>query len=85
MTPIVTTRCEGLAELIDGNGLVVEPDVAEEIAKAVRKLDDNRQLHKQMSITARNRAEQFSWSNVAKQYIQKYRTINHRKDNSLWD
>ena len=83
--PIITTRCEGVEELIDDNGLVVEPANAEEIAKAVRKLADNRQLHKQMSITARNRAEQFSWSNVAKQYIQIYRTINRRKDNSLWD
>jgi glycosyltransferase involved in cell wall biosynthesis len=83
--PIVTTHCEGVQELIADNGLVVEPANGEEIAKAVKKLADNRQLHKQMSITARNRAEQFSWSNVAKQYIQIYRTISHRKDNGLWD
>jgi len=81
--PIVTTRCEGLAELIDGNGLIVEQDNVEEIAKAVKKLADNRQLHKQMSITARNRAEQFSWPNVAEQYIRIYQNIKHRKDIGL--
>ena len=76
--PIVTTRCEGLTELIDGNGLIVGQDNVEEIAKAIKKLADNRQLHKQMSITARNRAEQFSWSNVAEQYIRIYQNIKHR-------
>ncbi|MHC4325383.1 MAG: glycosyltransferase family 4 protein, partial [Planctomycetota bacterium] len=83
--PIVTTRCEGLTELIDGNGLIVEQDNVEEIAKSVKRLADDPELRKQMSAAARKQAAKFDWANLAKQYIQVYRTINHRKDNSRWD
>jgi len=73
--PIVTTRCEGLAELIDGNGLIVEQGNIEEIAKAVKRLADNPELHKQMSTAARKQAEKFNWGKVASSYIEQYRKI----------
>ncbi len=73
--PIVTTRCEGLAELIDGNGLIVEQDNVEEIAKAVKRLFDNPELYKRMSTAARKQAEKFDWANVASSYIEQYRKI----------
>ncbi|MFC1794121.1 glycosyltransferase family 4 protein [Planctomycetota bacterium] len=73
--PIVTTRCEGLAELIDGNGLIVEQDNVEEIAKAVKRLADDPELCKQMSTAARKQAEKFDWANVAQSYIEQYRKI----------
>jgi len=73
--PIVTTRCEGLAELIDGNGLIVEQDNIEEIAKAVKRLADDSKLYKQMSTAARKQAEKFDWANVASSYIEQYRKI----------
>jgi len=73
--PIVTTRCEGLAELIDGNGLIVEQDSAEEIAKAVKRLADDYKLYKRMSTAARKQAEKFDWANVASSYIEQYRKI----------
>jgi len=73
--PIVTTRCEGLAELIDGNGLIVEQDNIEEIAKAVKRLADDPELYKQMSSAARKQAEKFNWANIAASYIEQYRKI----------
>jgi len=73
--PIVTTRCEGLAELINGNGLIVEQDSAGEIAKAVKKLADDPELYRGMSTAARKQAEKFDWANVASSYIEKYREI----------
>ena len=73
--PIVTTRCEGLAELIDGNGLIVEQDKVEEIAKAVKRLADDPELYKRMSTAARKQAEKFDWANVASSYIEQYRKI----------
>jgi glycosyltransferase involved in cell wall biosynthesis len=73
--PIVTTRCEGLAELINGNGLIVEQDGAEQIAKAVKHLADDSELYKQMSKAARKQAEKFDWANVASSYIEQYRKI----------
>jgi glycosyltransferase involved in cell wall biosynthesis len=73
--PIVTTRCEGLAELIDGNGLIVEQDNIEAIAKAVKQLADDPELYKRMSTAARKQAEKFDWANVAQSYIEQYRKI----------
>jgi glycosyltransferase involved in cell wall biosynthesis len=73
--PIVTTRCEGLAELIDGNGIIVEQENIEEIAKTVKRLADNPELCKQMSTAARIQAEKFNWANVAQSYIEQYRRI----------
>ncbi|MHC4171647.1 MAG: glycosyltransferase family 4 protein [Planctomycetota bacterium] len=73
--PIITTRCEGVEELVVDNGLVVEQANAEQIAKAIRKIADDRQAHKQMSIAARRQAEKFGWSKVALSYIEQYHKI----------
>ncbi len=73
--PIVTTRCEGLAELIDGNGLIVEKDNIEEIAKAIKRLAEDPGLYKQMSTSARKQAEKFDWAKVAESYVEQYRKI----------
>ena len=70
--PIVTTRCEGVEELITDNGVIVEHASAEEIAGAIRSLVGNRQTRKEMAVAARNRAEQFSWSSTASQYLELY-------------
>jgi len=73
--PIITTRCEGLEELIDDNGLIVEPANAGAIATAIKKLADDQRLCRQMSLAARRRAEQFSWSRVAEQYLALYERL----------
>ena len=73
--PIITTRCEGVDELVADNGLVVENANAEEIAKAVKTLAGDRQLYKQMSIAARRQAEQFTWSGAAEKYLTLYERL----------
>ena len=70
--PIITTRCEGVEELIANNGLVLDQANAREIAGAIRKLADDPQLHRQMSIAARSQSEKFSWNFTAHQYILLY-------------
>jgi glycosyltransferase involved in cell wall biosynthesis len=75
--PIVTTRCEGVDELIADNGVVLEQADAgaPEIAEAVRQLADNQQMYKQMSAAARRRAEMFTWPAAAGQYIECYQQV----------
>jgi glycosyltransferase involved in cell wall biosynthesis len=73
--PIVTTRCEGVEELIIDNGVIVENDAAETIAEAVIKLAENQQGYKAMCAAARRRAENFGWDKVAEGYIKLYRRI----------
>ncbi len=70
--PIITTRCEGVDELIAENGIIVNNADAREIADAVRKIADDWQTYKQMSIAARRQAEKFRWNSTAHQYILLY-------------
>lgn len=73
--PIVTTRCEGLDELIADNGLIVEQTQAGAIAGAIKKLADDRSLCRQMALAARKRAEQFSWTRAAESYLALYERL----------
>jgi glycosyltransferase involved in cell wall biosynthesis len=73
--PIVTTRCEGVDELIADNGIVVGESDANEVAKAISRLADDRETRRRMALASRERAALFSWSSVANQYIECYREV----------
>ena len=73
--PIITTKCEGVEELITDNGIVVEEAKAEAIAEVIKKLADDQKACRQMSIAARKHAEQFSWKRVADEYLSRYDKI----------
>lgn len=73
--PIVTTRCEGVEELIRDNGIVVEEDSAGAIADAVRGLAEDGAGYEQMSKAGRSGAEQFSWKSVAEKYLSCYNAV----------
>ena len=73
--PIITTRCEGVDELITDNGVIVEGSSADEIAQAVRSLAENRQRRRKMAVAARSRAQQFAWSGVAEEYLALYEKL----------
>jgi glycosyltransferase involved in cell wall biosynthesis len=73
--PIITTRCEGVEELVADNGIVVEEAQPEAIAEAIENLADDRRAYKQMSAAARKQAEQFSWKSVAERYLNLYNKV----------
>ena len=73
--PIVTTKCEGVEELIDDNGIVVDGYNPQLIAQSVMRLIENPQEREQMAVATRDRAMTFSWQNVANQYIDCYRKL----------
>jgi glycosyltransferase involved in cell wall biosynthesis len=70
--PIVTTRCEGVDELIADNGIVVDAAEPGPLAEAVRAVADDTRAWSAMSIAARRRAERFAWSRTAQQYVNLY-------------
>lgn len=72
--PIVTTRCEGLDELIDQNGLIVK-ESASALAHAVKSLAENPRQRADMSQAARAQAETFTWSAAAQRYLDLYRSL----------
>lgn len=73
--PIVTTRCEGVEELIADNGIVVDGFEPELIAQSVQRLIEAPREREQMAVAARRRALTFSWQNVANQYLDCYRRL----------
>lgn len=73
--PIVTTRCEGVEELIANNGAVVDDATPAALAEAVQRLVGNPKAINAMSLAARKRAETFSWAAVAESYLRLYAKV----------
>jgi glycosyltransferase involved in cell wall biosynthesis len=73
--PIITTDCEGVEELIAGNGIVVQQPDAESFAEAFQTLAKDDQLYMQMGAAARARAEKLSWKSVAREYLSCYNKV----------
>jgi glycosyltransferase involved in cell wall biosynthesis len=77
--PIVTTRCEGVEELITDNGIVVEKPNPDSMAEAIKSLSDDPTRYEQMAAASVRQAKQFTWSRAAKQYLDCYHSvINNR-------
>jgi glycosyltransferase involved in cell wall biosynthesis len=77
--PIITTRCEGVDELISDNGIVVGKDSAEALAEAINNLAENKQAYSTMCALARRRAENFGWDKVADGYMKLYQQVLGKK------
>ncbi len=73
--PILTTRCEGVEELISDNGQILEGDGAEDLANEIIRLIGCPQDITKMSDAALEKAKQYTWSSAARQYIELYRRI----------
>ncbi len=73
--PIISSDCEGISELIEGNGIVLNQTDETTIAQSIEKLNSDPQLREKMGIISRQRAEQFSWKRVADAYINEYSRI----------
>jgi len=80
--PIITTRCEGVDELIADNGIIVENPVPEDIAASIKQLIRDQHTCNSMSAASRKQASLFSWSSVASRYLQCYYEVLKRKRES---
>ena len=76
--PIITTRCEGVDELIADNGIVVEQARPDAIADEIQKLADDKNGYDLMCKAARKKVEQFGWAHIAEQYLRYYKNIANR-------
>ncbi|MHC4553769.1 MAG: glycosyltransferase family 4 protein [Planctomycetota bacterium] len=75
--PIITTPCEGVEELIRGNGIIVNHPDLQEFVAAVNLIATDRDKYAAMSKAGRDIAQEFSWSAVAQRYIQHYEKLMH--------
>jgi L-malate glycosyltransferase len=73
--PLVTTRCEGVQELIKDNGVVVDTQDVDGLCQAVQHLWQHPERRKQMAQASRTHALQFNWSGAAEHYCACYRDV----------
>ena len=75
--PIIATRVNGIAELLDGEqaGLIVERDSLS-IATAVRRLADDPELRRRLGAEGRRRASTYGWGDSVDSILDLYRTLN---------
>jgi glycosyltransferase involved in cell wall biosynthesis len=71
--PIVTTRCEGVDELIADDGIVVDGSDPVHLAQAIGTLAADHETCRRMSMAARKQAEKFTWGSVAERYLALYK------------
>jgi len=74
--PIVAERIGGIPEYATGDSAVLTPPRdAAALADAIRQLARSSSLRQQMSLAARQRAEELSWPRVAERMAALYRTL----------
>jgi glycogen(starch) synthase len=80
--PVIGTRKGGIPEAIlhDTNGLIVESENQFELAAAIKRLSDNPHLRNSMSAAAKARYIEFSWDQIASNYLEVYHQVIERKD-----
>ena len=70
--PVISSNVGGIAEVIDEtNGILVENENTEELAKAMQNLLDNYMVYDRSAIAARATAK-FNYDTVSKLYLNVY-------------
>jgi len=77
--PIVTTKCEGVEELISDNGIVVQQAKPEAIVTALKTVINDEKLYDTMCVAARKNAQKFGWRRTAAEYRRYYNQIQTGK------
>jgi teichuronic acid biosynthesis glycosyltransferase TuaC len=72
--PVIGSRIPGLRDLINpgSTGLLVEPDDAADLARALREAVDNRQLMDAFGREALGAVGGFDWSRIAERHLELY-------------
>lgn len=73
--PIITTRCEGVEELISDNGIIVEESSPRLIADALGRFYQDKQELARMARAAVRRAGGFTWKDAGERYFAEYKKI----------
>jgi glycosyltransferase involved in cell wall biosynthesis len=66
-TPVITANFGATAEVVGDGGLLVEPSNIDSIAMAMRRMNQDKALRDQLSLSAIHRAQDFSWEHSAEQ------------------
>ena len=74
-TPVVTSATTSTAEVVGDSGLLIDPENSDEIAEAISRILENRDLAQTLSEKGKERSKKFSWENAAQQTISAYKEV----------
>ena len=74
-TPVVTSNCSALPEVVDDAGVLVDPTSEPAIATAIGQLLDDEPFRRELGERARARSRNFTWRQVAEQTVEVYRRV----------
>lgn len=75
--PVVATISGPMPEIVDGAGILVEPNV-HSMVKGISKLLENRSLRKRLTRAGLKRVKKFTWEKCAKETLKVYETAMRR-------
>lgn len=67
--PVVTSERKGTQEVVDGAGLLVDPEDVESIAEGMRRVVEDRELRERLVAAGRHRAREFTWTRCARETL----------------
>ena len=74
-TPVITSNRASLPEVVGDSAIIVEPDDANGLAKAMERVLTDEGLRKQMSQKGIEQSKIFSWERAAKETLNVYESI----------
>ncbi len=76
--PVVTSNTSSLPELVNGAGIMVNPDNPHELAEAIYNVLTNEELRKKMIKRGLEKAKKFTWEKTAKKTLEVYEKVLSR-------
>lgn len=74
-TPVITSKTTSLPEVVGNAGILVDPESTDEICDAMKKMLDEPDYRRELSLKGEKRAEQFTWEKSAKMLMEVYRKL----------
>jgi glycosyltransferase involved in cell wall biosynthesis len=77
--PVIGTRIPGILDLVEDNdeGILVEVDQVDELAKAISSIARKRELREQMAVNARRKIlSGYDLESIARKYLDLYKRLN---------
>ena len=74
-TPVVASKTSSLPEVVGDAGILVDPNDAEQIARALLRVIEHPELRADLSRKAMKRAALFSWSKAARQTLEVLKSV----------
>lgn len=78
--PVITSNNASLPEVVGKNGIMIDPDRPNEIALAMKKLAENRDVRNKYKSMGLLQAQIFSWDKAARDFLKEVNKLNSNRD-----